>query len=169
MCPGVSRCFVPTRETGDQIGDGCSACGVGPQPVLDCPIVRPDGPPASMTFRTVRDTARLRAIFGRQPLVSPEKPALPARRRLPAPDYYGERAHAAFSGQTPDEMYFGRGDRIPRDLAADHACARAARLKSKRELCCSACRPPLQDPPGLPDPSANSRVLHLHEEMSGMS
>ena len=77
--------------------------------------------------------------------------------------------HAAFAGQTPDEMYFGRGDHVPGELAAGHARARAARLESNRQLSCGACRPPVQDPPGLPDPSANSRMLHLHDEMSGMS
>jgi putative transposase len=77
--------------------------------------------------------------------------------------------HAAFAGQTPDEMYFGRGDRVPGELAAGHARARAARLKSNRELACEACRSPVHDPPGLPDPSANSRVLQIREGMSGMS
>jgi putative transposase len=77
--------------------------------------------------------------------------------------------HAAFAGQTPDEMHFARGDHVPGELAASRARARAARLKSNRRLSCGACRPPGQDAPGLPDPSANSRMLHLHDEMSGMS
>jgi putative transposase len=77
--------------------------------------------------------------------------------------------HAAFAGQTPDEMYFGRGDHVPGELAAGRARARAARLKSNRGLPCEACRPPGQDASGLPDLSANSRVLQLHDEMSGMS
>jgi len=34
--------------------------------------------------------------------------------------------HAAFAGQTPDEMYFGRGEQVPADLATAHA--RAAML-----------------------------------------
>jgi hypothetical protein len=77
--------------------------------------------------------------------------------------------HAAFAGQTPDEMYFGCGDHVPGELAAGHARARAARLESNRQLSCGACRPPVRDPSGLPDPSANSRVLQVHDEMSGMS
>jgi len=77
--------------------------------------------------------------------------------------------HAAFAGQTPDEMYFGRGDHVPGELAAGHARARAARLESNRELLCEACRPPVQHPPGLPDPSAISHVLQMREGMSGMS
>jgi putative transposase len=77
--------------------------------------------------------------------------------------------HAAFAGQTPDEMYFGRGDHVPGELAAGHARARAARLESNRELPCTACRPPVQHPPGPPDPSAISRVLQMREGMSGMS
>jgi len=72
----------------------------------------------------------------------------------------------------PDEMHFGRGDLVPLELAAGHARARAARLESNRERPCAACRPPVRavrDPSGLPDPSANSRLLHLHDRMSGMS
>jgi hypothetical protein len=42
--------------------------------------------------------------------------------------------HSAFAGQTPDEMYFGRGDQVPVVLAAGRACAREARMKSNREL-----------------------------------
>jgi putative transposase len=77
--------------------------------------------------------------------------------------------HAAFAGQTPDEMYLGRGDHVPGELAAGHARARAARLESNRRLSCGACRPPVLAPSGLADPSANSRLLHLHDEMSGRS
>jgi putative transposase len=77
--------------------------------------------------------------------------------------------HAAFAGQTPDEMYFGVGDHVPGELAAGHARARAARLKSNRELACEACRTPVDDPLGRPDPSAISSVLQMREEMSGMS
>jgi hypothetical protein len=78
-------------------------------------------------------------------------------------------AHAAFAGQTPDEMYFGRGDKVPADLAAARARARAARLKSNRELSCGACRPLGGVPPALLDPSAISGVLHLRDDISGMS
>jgi hypothetical protein len=51
-------------------------------------------------------------------------------------------------------MYFGRGDHVPGKLSAGHARARAARLESNRRLSCAACRQPVQNPPGLPDPSA---------------
>jgi hypothetical protein len=70
---------------------------------------------------------------------------------------------------TPDEMYLDRGDYTPGELAACHARARAARLGSNRQLSCGACRPPVQEPPSLPDPSAISRVLQMREKMSGMS
>ena len=48
--------------------------------------------------------------------------------------------HAAFAGQTPDEMYFGRGEQVPADLATAHARARDARMKTNRELSCQACK-----------------------------
>src|SRR5713101_1650418 len=37
--------------------------------------------------------------------------------------------HSAFRGQTPDEMYFGRGDAVPADLTAHAAAARRARVE----------------------------------------
>ena len=77
--------------------------------------------------------------------------------------------HAAFAGQKPDEMYFGRGDHVPGELAAGRARARAARVKSNRELSCGAYRPAVHDPPGLPNPPAISGVLQMRGEMSGMS
>jgi putative transposase len=77
--------------------------------------------------------------------------------------------HAAFAGQTPDEMYFGRGDHVPGEVAACHAHARAARLKSDRGLSCGVCRPSVHDTPGLPDPPGSSGVLQMRDEMSGMS
>jgi putative transposase len=77
--------------------------------------------------------------------------------------------HSAFAGQTPDEMYFGHGDQVPADLAAGRARARAARLKSNRELSCKACRSRAREPSSLPDPSANSGLLQLHDDLSGMS
>ena len=45
--------------------------------------------------------------------------------------------------ETPDEMYFGRGDQVPADLVSSRARAREARMKSNRELSCEACRPPV--------------------------
>jgi hypothetical protein len=40
--------------------------------------------------------------------------------------------HAAFGGQTPDEMYFGTGDEIPAELAARAGAASRARLQANR-------------------------------------
>jgi putative transposase len=48
--------------------------------------------------------------------------------------------HAAFHGQTPDEMYFGRGDHVPDQLAEAGRHARQVRLETNRELSCEACR-----------------------------
>ena len=77
--------------------------------------------------------------------------------------------HAAFAGQTPDEMYFGRGDQVPADLASSRACAREARMTYNRNLSCEACRPPVRDAPGTSDSSAVSGILQMHDEMSAMS
>jgi hypothetical protein len=48
--------------------------------------------------------------------------------------------HSAFRGQTPDEMYFGRGDGVPADLTARAAAARRARIEANRSAACGRCR-----------------------------
>ena len=47
--------------------------------------------------------------------------------------------HAAFHGQTPDEMYFGTAANLPAELAAAREQARAARLASNRAMSCDRC------------------------------
>ena len=49
--------------------------------------------------------------------------------------------HSAFRGQTPDEMYFGTGDRIPEALEADKKSARQSRMKLNRATSCQMCQP----------------------------
>jgi transposase InsO family protein len=47
--------------------------------------------------------------------------------------------HSAFEGQTPDEVYFGRGGHVPDELAAHRHSARQQRVASNRSTICSAC------------------------------
>ncbi len=47
--------------------------------------------------------------------------------------------HAAFRGQTPDEMYFGAGDALPKELSSHMAAARLARLQTNRAASCATC------------------------------
>jgi putative transposase len=47
--------------------------------------------------------------------------------------------HSAFSGQTPDEMYFGTAVDLPAQLAAARGKARAERLAANRAMTCSDC------------------------------
>ena len=47
--------------------------------------------------------------------------------------------HAAFRGQTPDEMYVGAGDAIPAALAARADAARRAGLQANRSMTCERC------------------------------
>ena len=56
-----------------------------------------------------------------------------------------EIPHSAFRGQTPDEVYYGRGQTVPDRLAAAKQQARAARLRANREISCHQCRPPIGD------------------------
>jgi len=47
--------------------------------------------------------------------------------------------HAAFNGQTPDEIYFGNGDVVVIDLAATRLKARQERMKANRMAACRVC------------------------------
>ena len=47
--------------------------------------------------------------------------------------------HAAFNGQTPDEIYFGNGDAVVIDLAAARVRARQERMKANRMAACRVC------------------------------
>ena len=46
---------------------------------------------------------------------------------------------ASFSGQTPDEMYFGTTANLPAELAAARSRARVARLAANRAMSCDRC------------------------------
>jgi putative transposase len=47
--------------------------------------------------------------------------------------------HSAFRGQTPDEIYFKTGDRIPEELEAARQKARQARAEANRKQDCESC------------------------------
>ncbi len=54
--------------------------------------------------------------------------------------------HAAFEGQTPDEMYFGRGDRVVVKLAAARIKARDQRIEANRVAQCGVCNSDTSSP-----------------------
>jgi hypothetical protein len=58
----------------------------------------------------------------------------------------GVMPHAAFEGQTPDEMYFGRGDPIVVKLAAARIKAREERIKANRTSQCGVCNSDTSSP-----------------------
>ena len=47
--------------------------------------------------------------------------------------------HSAFNGQTPDEMYFGRGEAVPDVLALKRREAQRKRVDQNRKMACSDC------------------------------
>ena len=47
--------------------------------------------------------------------------------------------HSAFRGQTPDEMYFGTGSKIPKQLEASRIAARQSRMDANRAQTCQVC------------------------------
>ena len=47
--------------------------------------------------------------------------------------------HSAFQGQTPDEMYFGTGDAVPKDLLSRAGAARRTRVEANRSALCEIC------------------------------
>jgi len=50
-----------------------------------------------------------------------------------------EIPHSAFRGQTPDEMYFARGQGIAEQLEAAKSRAREARVQANRAVSCAGC------------------------------
>jgi putative transposase len=73
--------------------------------------------------------------------------------------------HAAFDGQTPDEVYFGTGDQVAAQLAQRRTAATQARLAANRMVACAQCQTD-----GLrPESSVISDVVHLHPQKSQMS
>jgi hypothetical protein len=54
-------------------------------------------------------------------------------------EHNAKMPHAAFAGQTPDEMFFGTGAKVPEDLAVSKTKARAARLAANRAMSCERC------------------------------
>jgi len=65
-----------------------------------------------------------------------------ARYPRPPTGIAPSRCRPAFRGQTPDEIYFGRGHRIAEHLDEAKKRARAARLQANRASSCGACRQP---------------------------
>lgn len=63
--------------------------------------------------------------------------------------------HAAFNGQTPDEMYFGTGSAIPEQLSVAGQQARTARREVNLAASCNACRK-RPDVVPLPPPQAST-------------
>jgi transposase InsO family protein len=51
--------------------------------------------------------------------------------------------HSAFQGQTPDEMYFGTGIDIPKQLQESRIAARVSRMKLNRAQTCQTCEEPV--------------------------
>ncbi len=49
--------------------------------------------------------------------------------------------HSAFRGQTPHEMYFGTGNRVPHALDAAKKVARQFRMELNRATSCTMCNP----------------------------
>jgi transposase InsO family protein len=66
--------------------------------------------------------------------------------------------HAAFEGQTPDEMYFGVGDPVVAELYAARVRAREERIRANRAAVCGVCSSDL-----------SSAALQLQRPRSRMS
>ncbi|MFT5039414.1 MAG: hypothetical protein ACI8TX_000362 [Hyphomicrobiaceae bacterium] len=55
------------------------------------------------------------------------------------PEYNETIPHSAFSGQTPDEVYFGRDDGVAANLEVANESARQRRLEANRAAWCNRC------------------------------
>lgn len=54
-------------------------------------------------------------------------------------EFNGSIPHAAFRGQTPDEVYYGLGERVPNELETARRAARDRRLAANRATSCGRC------------------------------
>ena len=54
-------------------------------------------------------------------------------------DHNTKMPQPAFSGQTPDEMFFGTGAKVPEELSRAKGHARAARMAANRAMSCERC------------------------------
>jgi len=54
-------------------------------------------------------------------------------------EYNGKIPHSAFRGQTPDEIYYGLGERVPIELDKARRAARDRRLAANRAASCGRC------------------------------
>ena len=109
-----------------------------------CLFIRPDS-------QHVRVLRRHRPTLKRQWLYLNTIDRLQTVRRLVA--FYVEAhnteiPHSAFRGQTPDEMYYGRGKDVLAELEEAKSQARTVRLTANRILSCSTCWPGTDTCPG---------------------
>jgi hypothetical protein len=102
--------------------------------------------------------------IGRAP---PEPTRYAGRDRSPCrvAEHNSVMPHAAFNGQTPDEVYFGSGDHVAARLAQRRVEARQARLTANRILNRTQCR----TDGSRREASAVFDVVHLHPQRSQMS
>jgi hypothetical protein len=49
--------------------------------------------------------------------------------------------HSAFRGKTPDEIYYGTGNQVPKELESARKTARQTRMEVNRAMTCSTCVP----------------------------
>ena len=77
--------------------------------------------------------------------------------------------HAAFSGQTPDEMYFGTAANLPVELVAARSRAQVARLAANRAMSCNRCLGPQPDPAESRIPPMIPALMLLRTREYGMS
>lgn len=55
-------------------------------------------------------------------------------------EYNATIPHSAFGGQTPDEVYFGKGEGVSAEHDVARAKARRRRLAENRAVRCDVCR-----------------------------
>jgi hypothetical protein len=71
--------------------------------------------------------------------------------------------HAAFQGQTPDEMYFNGGDDIVAEVRLRRGDAMAERLQRDREKSCGRCDETIQEPTvRRPETRADPAMSQMH-------
>jgi hypothetical protein len=126
-------------------------------------LAKPTGPrclPTHGENRTLNPSASIAKTSDANPPIANESAALagddsksnrqPAtlngtggRLRFYVKEHNCRLPHSAFRGQTPDEMYFGKGGDIPETLEALRQKARKERIETNRKRTCRACERPV--------------------------
>ena len=140
----AARGAVSAEETPTLVADGgVENVNAGVDSLIESGLLRRVLALKDVTFSNSMIETWWRTLKHQWPLLNTLDSVESVRRltTLHVEAHNAEIPHSAFRGQTPDEMYYGRGKDIPRQLEVGKALAQTARLKANRATSCVVCWP----------------------------